>query len=97
MIRRPPRSTLFPYTTLFRSRSRRDHGSRSSAGRVSVGSRASRRTRAKLRDRLVRRSSLGAGVGTDRNRKRIEKNGRASGRGKREISGVSVALKKKKE
>src|SRR3712207_9419544 len=31
MIRRPPRSTLFPYTTLFRSRdelrlARRDHG-----------------------------------------------------------------------
>src|SRR5439155_13997388 len=25
MIRRPPRSTLFPYTTLFRSRSRRTH------------------------------------------------------------------------
>src|SRR5439155_14343520 len=24
MIRRPPRSTLFPYTTLFRSRQRRD-------------------------------------------------------------------------
>src|SRR3712207_7818930 len=24
MIRRPPRSTLFPYTTLFRSRSRRE-------------------------------------------------------------------------
>src|SRR2546430_11423568 len=24
MIRRPPRSTLFPYTTLFRSRHRRD-------------------------------------------------------------------------
>src|SRR5436309_11915451 len=24
MIRRPPRSTLFPYTTLFRSRERRD-------------------------------------------------------------------------
>src|SRR4051794_41409795 len=28
MIRRPPRSTLFPYTTLFRSRSRRPAGSR---------------------------------------------------------------------
>src|SRR2546429_5355341 len=28
MIRRPPRSTLFPYTTLFRSRRRgREHGS----------------------------------------------------------------------
>src|SRR2546427_7821828 len=25
MIRRPPRSTLFPYTTLFRSRAARDH------------------------------------------------------------------------
>src|SRR4051794_41704223 len=25
MIRRPPRSTLFPYTTLFRSRERRGH------------------------------------------------------------------------
>src|SRR3712207_7316985 len=25
MIRRPPRSTLFPYTTLFRSRGHRDH------------------------------------------------------------------------
>src|SRR5260370_7647995 len=27
MIRRPPRSTLFPYTTLFRSRARRTDGS----------------------------------------------------------------------
>src|SRR2546425_6575692 len=41
MIRRPPRSTLFPYTTLFRSFStttsaagdgRRSHGTRRSAG-----------------------------------------------------------------
>src|SRR5437016_7963563 len=29
MIRRPPRSTLFPYTTLFRSGGRIDQGSRS--------------------------------------------------------------------
>src|SRR2546430_10665651 len=28
MIRRPPRSTLFPYTTLFRSRRQRQHGLR---------------------------------------------------------------------
>src|SRR3712207_7117200 len=36
MIRRPPRSTLFPYTTLFRSRSPRyqpNDGRRSSEGR----------------------------------------------------------------
>src|SRR5258705_6522973 len=26
MIRRPPRSTLFPYTTLFRSQGEEDHG-----------------------------------------------------------------------
>src|SRR2546422_8398949 len=31
MIRRPPRSTLFPYTTLFRSRTARQAGSRSNA------------------------------------------------------------------
>src|SRR2546422_4583914 len=28
MIRRPPRSTLFPYTTLFRSMERHQHGPR---------------------------------------------------------------------
>src|SRR2546430_11887375 len=39
MIRRPPRSTLFPYTTLFRSRQRaravedRRHGRRHGAGK----------------------------------------------------------------
>src|SRR3712207_8110156 len=32
MIRRPPRSTLFPYTTLFRS-GRRGHGRRGRRGR----------------------------------------------------------------
>src|SRR2546429_6440021 len=35
MIRRPPRSTLFPYTTLFRSWSRQ----RGRAGRVEAGER----------------------------------------------------------
>src|SRR3712207_7829159 len=37
MIRRPPRSTLFPYTTLFRSRHRAEHAL---AGRDQVGGRA---------------------------------------------------------
>src|SRR3712207_7060014 len=32
MIRRPPRSTLFPYTTLFRSRDARLHGITPSRG-----------------------------------------------------------------
>src|SRR5438309_11919597 len=36
MIRRPPRSTLFPYTTLFRSRDRQRHaGDRRLGGGVS--------------------------------------------------------------
>src|SRR3712207_9059457 len=33
MIRRPPRSTLFPYTTLFRSRGPRPHAAARRAGR----------------------------------------------------------------
>src|SRR5580692_12759856 len=35
MIRRPPRSTLFPYTTLFRSRRRADGTPRNPGGRGS--------------------------------------------------------------
>src|SRR3712207_6919065 len=48
MIRRPPRSTLFPYTTLFRSRSRRRRRRRGGGGaaprrgtRAGAGRRAS--------------------------------------------------------
>src|SRR5260370_25609564 len=40
MIRRPPRSTLFPYTTLFRSRSRPARTSRSWRERWSAGGRS---------------------------------------------------------
>src|SRR2546421_1323985 len=39
MIRRPPRSTLFPYTTLFRSPGSRDRSARSIGGRSSAGPR----------------------------------------------------------
>src|SRR3972149_9282152 len=37
MIRRPPRSTLFPYTTLFRSRFVRGEGSRACREGASAG------------------------------------------------------------
>src|SRR3712207_7340161 len=40
MIRRPPRSTLFPYTTLFRSWPRRQQGGYVIAGAVERGLRA---------------------------------------------------------
>src|SRR3712207_8946551 len=47
MIRRPPRSTLFPYTTLFRSRRRPDTWVRSAgnAGASPLGTRASSQPR----------------------------------------------------
>src|SRR2546426_1520244 len=38
MIRRPPRSTLFPYTTLFRSRATRSSSRRRSAPRPTAAS-----------------------------------------------------------
>src|SRR5436853_5726170 len=41
MLRRPPRSTLFPYTTLFRSHLRRHQG----IAREGTGDRAARRAR----------------------------------------------------
>src|SRR6266478_8019743 len=37
MIRRPPRSTLFPYTTLFRSASSSRHATPSGRGRDGLG------------------------------------------------------------
>src|SRR3712207_9513550 len=41
MIRRPPRSTLFPYTTLFRSQGARVHGALTAApGRTAVSDRS---------------------------------------------------------
>src|SRR5438874_6413530 len=46
MIRRPPRSTLFPYTTLFRSRAhrtRRPHCGTPPRGKVCASSRATRK------------------------------------------------------
>src|SRR3712207_1532458 len=42
MIRRPPRSTLFPYTTLFRSRRERGGGADDAAQRAGVLAQASR-------------------------------------------------------
>src|SRR5256886_6146197 len=46
MIRRPPRSTLFPYTTLFRSSVR-------SAGRYTIETRNTRQARAVVAVRVI--------------------------------------------
>src|SRR5256885_6282150 len=49
MIRRPPRSTLFPYTTLFRSAVARDRGGQCVGERREVGGQGEA-----LRDRAAR-------------------------------------------
>src|SRR5688572_32521799 len=49
MIRRPPRSTLFPYTTLFRSAPQAPAANGSSTTCTSVNSAPSRRARAAAR------------------------------------------------
>src|SRR5438477_4134125 len=54
MIRRPPRSTLFPYTTIFRSRCRRRHRGRRFFAR-GTGPTPSRRRRAVAMDRAKNR------------------------------------------
>src|SRR2546427_3799954 len=57
MIRRPPRSTLFPYTTLFRSRSgRRDTPGRGAPAATWARAATSRRNRP-LRDRSEEHTS----------------------------------------
>src|SRR3712207_8974667 len=53
MIRRPPRSTLFPYTTLFRSPLRRPRGARSRPGSPPRAP-APGRSRARRRGRRAR-------------------------------------------
>src|SRR3712207_8323226 len=55
MVRRPPRSTLFPYTTLFRSRAERQAIVLNTAERLF----ASRSSRSVGMDELVRETGLG--------------------------------------
>src|SRR3712207_9197210 len=87
MIRRPPRSTLFPYTTLFRSR----------AG----GAEGDRPARAPARDRSHPRDDLDAGrrTGADRPPRQGQRRDRKSTRLNSSHANISYAvfcLKKKK-
>src|SRR5256884_7311941 len=96
MIRRPPRSTLFPYTTLFRSRRKRRLSARASASQAlqpAIRSGASNPSAPCLGDRdRERRGSLVAPSGDcDRDRKSTRLN---SSHGY--ISYAVFCLKKKK-
>src|SRR5258707_11763149 len=88
MIRRPPRSTLFPYTTLFRSEDR--------AASLPLPGVLSRRLRPRphldlpqARCRRLAASSGGAGPGTDRKSTRLNSS-------HANISYAVFCLKKKK-
>src|SRR3712207_8358408 len=66
MIRRPPRSTLFPYTTLFRSLVQQQHGDAVAHREGPAAGRADQLAR-----RLVhgQRAVVGVGAGEDLDRK----------------------------
>src|SRR6266516_8226381 len=68
MIRRPPRSTLFPYTTLFRSRPRRAPVRRRTRqpGRLDSGLRAGVRVAVRRRKTPAARDVAGGGVARGR-------------------------------
>src|SRR2546421_1177530 len=85
MIRRPPRSTLFPYTTLFRSRRRH---ALSQGGHAARGAR-----RARVRHRLLAR--LG-GQGRDAARREGDRKSTRLNSSHDQISYAVFCLKKKK-
>src|SRR2546422_3681413 len=75
MIRRPPRSTLFPYTTLFRSTEKK---SRAAANALLARSRAEKRAEKRrqaaalqMGHDLAVRTGLAAGLGLDRKSTRL--------------------------
>src|SRR5688572_32028384 len=95
MIRRPPRSTLFPYTTLFRSRDRgfwRSVRQSRGADRIENGDRSRRRVDSQRSDDRNRSSTriLRQGAG-ERDRKSTRLNSSHS-----QISYAVFCLKKKK-
>src|SRR3712207_7580981 len=90
MIRRPPRSTLFPYTTLFRSRGDAPAG-RPRLHRAGAGRRRVERLPAGGPREQRRRHPLAAGAGRARDRKSTRLNSSHAN-----ISYAVFCLKKKK-
>src|SRR2546427_13205813 len=96
MIRRPPRSTLFPYTTLFRSRQRERVAKPLCLGRAGPA-RAGRRLRPTAAALPLGRGRPAHGShGRQRPAAKQQQIGRASCRGRGYISVVAGSLKKKK-
>src|SRR2546430_11218861 len=90
MIRRPPRSTLFPYTTLFRSAGREGPGADPACAHAQDSARPGRGPRAH-RERNARTLGRGAVEHRERDRKSTRLNSSHS-----QISYAVFCLKKKK-
>src|SRR5688572_31699319 len=88
MIRRPPRSTLFPYTTLFRSLGRRDRDRRRRERHVA----RDRSRSARAVDRRVSSRPAARGAAAPQDRKSTRLNSSHS-----QISYAVFCLKKKKK
>src|SRR2546430_12305793 len=89
MIRRPPRSTLFPYTTLFRSAGQRDrHAGQHAALRILDGPRD--RGARRLRGNQCRKAREDGGGKGDRKSTRLNSS-------HSQISYAVFCLKKKKQ
>src|SRR3712207_6952570 len=70
MIRRPPRSTLFPYTTLFRSR--RGAGGRGRTRSRGFGDGRRRRARERARTAAGRRDRCGSSVRSEEHKSELQ-------------------------
>src|SRR5258708_28319959 len=91
MIRRPPRSTLFPYTTLFRSRPERDVMLRPNGDRQIL-----RQLECSLVELVALRGSFGSGDHCKTRRKKDRKSTRLNS-SHQIISYAVFCLKKKKK
>src|SRR3712207_8749117 len=98
MMPRPPRSTLFPYTTLFRSARRRGRGGGAAPGQAAAP--AGRLREERGRDRVLSRLGLrGGGRASLHGRRRLVRRDRKSTRLNSSHANISYAvfcLKKKK-
>src|SRR3712207_7985667 len=95
MIRRPPRSTLFPYTTLFRSRRGAAARCRAAHDRHAVGPRVERAGLAGL-DGDLEAHATGGQVGDDGARVRADRKSTRLNSSHANISYAVFCLKKKK-
>src|SRR5438477_8958207 len=90
MIRRPPRSTLFPYTTLFRSLRSQNEGDITNTYTLFLGAKITRRLEAFINPEWAIGTGLSNGDGLDRKSTRLNSSHMS-------ISYAVFCLKKKKK